>query len=233
MPLIIANWKMLLGFKESIALAKQIKSLKFKQPIVVCPSFAALSEVKKTIGSRVVLGAQNVSWQAGGALTGEVSASMLSEVGCQYVIIGHSERRIFANEGDLVIREKLKLAAANGLTPVLCIGETKLERELGQTKKILKKQLSVLNRLSFEKIIVAYEPVWAIGGNHTLTPKEIISIHKFIRLLISATVVKPQIIYGGSVDENSLSEILLLPEVDGVLVGHASAKLRFWKKITS
>ncbi|MFH1252937.1 MAG: triose-phosphate isomerase [Candidatus Uhrbacteria bacterium] len=228
--IIIANWKMFLSLKESVVLAKQITKLKTKNEIVVCPAFISLVEVKKTLGKAKKIGAQNVAWQAGGALTGEVSAGMLAEVGCQYVIIGHSERRIFANEGDLVIREKLKLAAAYGLTPILCVGETALERQTQQTKKVLKKQLAVLNNLSFKKLIVAYEPVWAIGTNQIPTVKEISLAHQLINETASPVAKKVSVVYGGSVDENNLKEILAVPEVAGVLVGRASTKVSFWKK---
>lgn len=224
---------MFLGNKDSVFLARKISKIKSLHEIVICPSFPALVEVKKNFGKKIKLGAQNISWQAGGALTGEVSASMLVEVGCRYAIIGHSERRIFANEGDLVIREKLKLAVANGLLPILCIGETVLEREEGKTKKIIKKQLVVLNDLSFKELIIAYEPVWAIGTNRLPTSEEMVAAHKLIRKSVGQAVKKLHVVYGGSVDEKNLREILATPEADGVLVGRASTKNSFWKIIPS
>jgi len=215
MKLIIANWKMYLGVKESIALAK--KTFAGKNETVICPSFAALSEVKKVLNKSVKLGAQNISWQDGGALTGEVSAGMLSELGCKYVIVGHSERRRFLKEGELVIREKLKAALAKKIIPILCVSDIK--------------ELLVLNDLVAEKIVVAYEPIWAIGTGRTPTMEEISNMHTKIRAKIGKSIKNVQVIYGGSVDEKNITRILETSGVDGVLVGGASTKLSSWKEI--
>lgn len=217
MKLIVANWKMYLGVKESIVLAKKTRG--GKNEIVVCPSFAALSGVGQALGHGVKLGAQNVSWQAGGALTGEVSAGMLSELGCQYVIIGHSERRRFLGENNAIIRKKLKAASAAKIIPILCVSKTA--------------ELSVIRGLSLNKLVVAYEPVWAIGTGRTPTITEISSMHEKIRARAGRSVKNFRVIYGGSVDEKNLGKILAAPGVDGVLVGVASAKLSSWKKIVS
>ncbi|MFA6132155.1 MAG: triose-phosphate isomerase [Patescibacteria group bacterium] len=217
MKLIVANWKMYLGVKESIALAK--KTRKGKNEIVVCPSFAALTGVGKALGRGVKLGAQNVSWQAGGALTGEVSAGMLSELGCRYVIVGHSERRRFLNESDIVVREKLKAVLAEKIIPILCVSEIS--------------ELTILNNLSVEKMVIAYEPVWAIGTGKTPTMDEIAAMHKKIQAKAGKSVKNLRVIYGGSVDEKNIEKILATPGVDGVLIGGASAKLVSWKKIIS
>jgi triosephosphate isomerase len=229
--IIIANWKMFLGIEESVSLARKIFQIKSSCKIVICPSFLALLEVKKVLGKTAKLGGQNLAWQAGGALTGEVSASMLAEVGCRYVIIGHSERRIFANEGDLVIREKIKLAVKNNLCPILCVGETTREREDNKTFTVIKKQLAVLNKLDLKKMIVAYEPVWAIGSGKTPTLQEISVAHNRIKKIVAKKIKSLSVIYGGSIDENNLTEILSTNFVDGVLIGRAGTKINFWKKL--
>lgn len=215
MKLIIANWKMYLGVKESIALAK--KTFSRKNETVICPSFIALSEVKKVLNKGVKLGAQNVSWQEDGALTGEVSAGMLFELGCKYVIVGHSERRRFLKEGDLVIREKLKAVLAKKITPIFCVSDLK--------------ELVVLNDLVAEKLVVAYEPVWAIDTGKIPTMDEISDMHKKIRIRVMKSIKNFRVIYGGSVDENNIEKIFVTPGVDGVLVGGASIKLNSWRKI--
>jgi len=206
---------MYLGVKESIALAK--KTHGGKNEIVVCPSFVALSGVRKTLNKGVKLGAQNVSWQEGGALTGEVSAGMLSELGCKYVIIGHSERRRFLKEGEVVIREKLKAVLAKKIIPILCVSDLA--------------ELSVLNNLSVEKLVIAYEPVWAIGTGKTPTMDEISAMHQKIYSKVKKSIKNLCVIYGGSVDEKNIEKILAAPGVDGVLIGGASAKPESWKKI--
>lgn len=217
MKLIIANWKMYLGIRESVVLAKKIRG--GKNEVVVCPSFVAMAGVKKALGRRVKLGAQNVSWQEGGALTGEVSAGMLAALGCRYVIVGHSERRRFLKESDLVIREKLKAVLARRLIPILCVSELA--------------ELLVLNHLSASEVVVAYEPVWAIGTGRTPTMEEISVTHKKIRLRAEKSVKNLRVIYGGSVDEKNIDKILAAPGVDGVLIGGAGVKIKFWSKICS
>lgn len=228
---IIANWKMYLGVKESIILARQTSKIKTINEIVLCPSFVVLPLVKKELGKKIKLGAQNVAFRDGGALTGEVSAGMLNELGCKYVIIGHSERRSFLNESDVMIREKLKLAVAQKIIPIFCVGETAEARKIGETVKVIKNQLAVLNNLSFDKLVIAYEPVWAIGTGRVPTLEEISDVHGFIRTEAGKSSKNLQIIYGGSVDENNIKKILIIPGVDGVLVGGASTKINFWKKL--
>ncbi len=231
--LLIANWKMYLGVKESVVLARQTSKVKSANEIVICPSFVVLPLMKKELGKKVKLGAQNVAWREGGALTGEVSASMLSELGCKYVIIGHSERRSLLNESEVTIREKLKLAVAKKNIPIFCVGETAEARKAGETVKVIKGQLAVLNNLSFDKLVIAYEPVWAIGTGRVPTTEEISDVHGFIRAEAGKSVKNLQIVYGGSVDENNIKKILAVTGVDGVLVGGASTKLNSWKKIIS
>jgi len=229
--LIIANWKMYLGVKESIVLARQTSKIKTTNEIVICPSFVVLSLVKKELGKKIKLGAQNVAWKESAALTGEVSAGMLSELGCKYAIIGHSERRSLLNESDVTIREKLKLAVAEKIIPIFCVGETAEARKAGETVRIIKSQLAVLNNLSFDKLVIAYEPIWAIGTGRVPTSDEISDVHEFIRVETGKLVKNLQIIYGGSVDENNIKKILNTKSVDGVLVGGASTKINSWKKI--
>lgn len=217
MKLIIANWKMYLGLKQSVALARRIRVN--RNEVVVCPSLAALSEVKRVLRKGVKLGAQNTSWQEGGALTGEVPASMLAELGCKYVIVGHSERRRCLGENNAMVRNKLKAASAAGLIPILCVSKTA--------------ELSVLKGLSFNKLVAAYEPIWAIGTGRTPAITDISAMHERIRAGVRGSVKNLRVIYGGSVDERNIKRILAAPGVDGVLVGEASTKLKFWLKADS
>ncbi|KKU05626.1 MAG: Triosephosphate isomerase [Candidatus Uhrbacteria bacterium GW2011_GWE2_45_35] len=206
---------MYLGVKDSVRLAKNIVA--GKNQVIVCPSFVAIPEVKKALGKGVKLGAQNVSWQESGALTGEVSAGMLVELGCRYVIVGHSERRRFLAESDFVVREKLKAVLAKKIIPILCVSDLS--------------ELKILNQLVINDLIVAYEPVWAIGTGKTPTMEEIADMHKKIRARAGKSIKKLLVIYGGSVEEKNLKNILALPEVDGVLIGGASTTLSSLKKI--
>lgn len=231
--LIIANWKTFLGEKESLTLARKILSWQksfIKKEIVICPSFPVITAIKKKIGKVIKIGGQNVATEEAGALTGEVAAKMLADVGCDYVIIGHSERRRLFGETEAIIKKKLAIVLKNKIVPVLCVGETAVERKNKKTISVLKKQLEVLQDLSFKKIIIAYEPVWAVGSDHTPTDEEIAQAHLAIRTQFGKKSGL-KIIYGGSVDENNISAILATPAVDGVLVGRASTKEDFWKKI--
>jgi triosephosphate isomerase len=231
MKLIIANWKIYLGAKESVALARRLSKIKSKNQLVVCPSFPVVSEVKKALGKNIKLGAQNVAQKPDGALTGEVSAGMLSSLGCQYVIVGHSERRHTLSETDAQIKEKLRVVVSSKMIPVLCVGETLSERKSGKTIEIVRKQLSVLRGLKFENLVIAYEPVWAIGTGLTPTLEQISEVHKTIKKVIGKLVSKTKVLYGGSVDKKNAQKILSLAEVDGALIGRASTDYSSLKKI--
>lgn len=226
--------------KEAIELSNGLKRELFKLDsqavdVVLCPPFTALSEVSEIIiESDISLGAQDMYWLDEGAFTGEVSGKMLKEAGCSYVIIGHSERRQFFHETNESVNKKLKAALANNLTPIVCVGEVLKERESGKTFDILKDHVEgALNGLSAEevlKVVIAYEPVWAIGTGKTATPEQAQEVHKYIRDLL-AKLFNPEIAseiriqYGGSVKPDNIVELMKQPDVDGALVGGASLKV--------
>jgi len=190
----------------------------------VCVPFPYLGEAAAQLkGSPLALGAQNLSEHAQGAYTGEVSAAMLAEFGCSYVIVGHSERRQLFGESDAMVAAKFAAAAGHGMTPILCVGETLAERDAGRTESVVERQLmAVLDGSGthvFGKAVVAYEPVWAIGTGRTATPEQAQSVHGFLRQRLLA---ETRIIYGGSVKAANAKEIFSMPDVDGGLIGGAS-----------
>jgi len=242
MKFIAGNWKMNLGVRESIQLTKELKkTLKAaKNAVAVFPPFTSLYPVSKEIeGSGIVLGAQNMHFEDNGAYTGEISPLMLKESGCKYVIIGHSERRFFFNESGEFIRKKVSSAISHGIIPILCVGENLDEREKGLQNNVVKSQLldSIKNIEGGKigNIIIAYEPVWAIGTGKTATPEQAEEMHSFIRKTISishgAVSSKIKIIYGGSVNASNSESILSQKNVDGALVGGASLKAESFSKI--
>jgi triosephosphate isomerase len=200
--------------------------------IMIAPVFTALDPVSKVVkDSRVGLGAQNLYWKKEGAYTGEISAAMLVSVGCRYVIIGHSERRQYFGETDETVNKKISAAIAAKLIPVFCIGETESERESGQTFSVLDKQVKdgleskVIDDLG--SLVIAYEPVWAIGTGKTATTEQAQEAHKYIRSLIdgkfgTGLADSVRILYGGSVKPANISELMAMPDIDGALVGGAS-----------
>jgi triosephosphate isomerase len=202
--------------------------------VAVCPPFTALAAVAQALkGSRIGLGAQDLFWEPQGACTGEVSPMMLVDVGCRYVIIGHSERRTHFGETDAIVQRKLQAALQHGLIPIVCIGETLAEREAQQTCAVLTRQLEgALQALSPEairKVVLAYEPVWAIGTGRNATPEQAQEAHAFIRQWIakqwaSGIAESFRIQYGGSVTAANAASLLSQPDVDGALVGGASLK---------
>ncbi len=240
-PLIIANWKMNLLPDEAATLAanlkKKISSAVTKDlEIILCPSFESLYQVKENIhGGAIMLGAQDVSWQQHGAFTGEVAAHSLKQLGCQFVIVGHSERRKYLNEDNEMINRKVHAVLDAGLTPILCVGEAIEERrEHHQDLTVMTQVMKGLNGLSLEvddQIIIAYEPVWVIGTGQAIEPSEAERMSKVIRQALIDVLpldqVKNQcrIIYGGSVNEENIKEFLDFKLIDGVLVGNASLKL--------
>ena len=233
-PVIVGNWKMHTTLAEASALAQQVKR-SCESPAVdvaVCPPFTALSAVAQLLkGSRIGLGAQDLYWEAQGAFTGEISPAMLVDAGCRYVIIGHSERRTHFGETNETVQRKLLAALRHGLIPIVCIGETLAEREGSQTFAVLTRQLAGglkdLPATECAKLILAYEPVWAIGTGRNATPEQAQEAHAFIRQWLvksfgqaAAEAVRLQ--YGGSVNAQNAESLLQQPDVDGALVGGAS-----------
>lgn len=247
--IIIANWKMKLGIEDTLKLAKKIKT-KFKEikdaELVLCPNFLAMLEVKKILkGSSIKLGAQDVFWENVGAFTGEVSAKMLEEAGCQYVIIGHSERRKFLMENyEMIHKEINAVLATEDLIPVICIGENWDERKTDRRDFVLFDQLqqalSGLDIVGNRQIIIAYEPIWAIGSGTAIEPNEAEYAHKIIRLTLNdmfgMKIVKNnfKIIYGGSINSKNVKGFIGLDNIDGMLVGGASLdEAEFYKVVKS
>ncbi len=200
---------------------------------IVCPPFVYLAEVARLLrGAAIKLGAQNVCAEAQGAYTGEVSASMLKDVGCRYVIVGHSERRGLYGEDDELVARKFAAAQSRELQPILCVGELLADREAGRTHEVIARQLDAVVSLtgiaSFAQAIVAYEPVWAIGSGRTASPQQAQDVHAFIRTRLAARDAKIagqlQILYGGSVKAGNARELFLQADVDGGLIGGASLK---------
>ena len=232
---IAGNWKMNKDLIESqFLISKLTAGLNGKQlncDVVICPPFTSLSEANSLLkNTPVKLGAQNMYFREDGAFTGEISAKMLKSVGCEYVIIGHSERRSIFKETDGLINEKIKAALDAGLKPIFCIGETLEEREAGKEKDVLKTQLSGgLDEISLEQmksLIIAYEPVWAIGTGKTATPNQAEEMHNFIRTYIKDdftddTAENLVIQYGGSVKPDNARDLLSKKDIDGALVGGA------------
>ncbi|HEX9433481.1 MAG TPA: triose-phosphate isomerase [Burkholderiales bacterium] len=183
----------------------------------VCPPFPYLAEVAERLrGTPLALGAQNVSEHAQGAYTGEVSAAMLADVGCRYVIVGHSERRQIFGESDAEVAAKFAAARSAGLTPILCVGETLAEREGGRTEEVVARQLGAV---AFSQAVLAYEPVWAIGTGRNATPEQAQAVHAFLRKRVGQDT---PILYGGSVKPQNAAAIFAMPDVDGGLIGGAS-----------
>jgi triosephosphate isomerase len=236
--MIAGNWKMNKDFHETAVLINELKErlkdFKKEVDVIVCPPFTSLIVAKTLINdSPMKLGAQNMSDKDEGAYTGEISAKMLKALGCEYVILGHSERRQYFKETDALINLKVKQALKNSLAPIICVGETLEERESGVTEKIITTQVKgVLHELisaEVEKCVIAYEPVWAIGTGKTATPQQANEVHQLIRKLVSQMyswqiAEKLVIQYGGSVNENNAYDLLSQPDIDGALVGGASLK---------
>jgi len=222
--LVAGNWKMHGSRASNQALLDALLAeigVPAGAECAVCPPFPYLQQVSERLrGTPIAWGAQNVSEHAQGAHTGEVSAAMLREFGCRYVIVGHSERRQLYGEGDAQVAAKFAAARGAGLTPILCVGETLQEREAGRTEEVVARQLDeVLKKASFEDAVLAYEPVWAIGTGRTATPQQAQEVHAFLRKRVSNAT---RILYGGSVKAQSAAAIFAMPDVDGGLIGGAS-----------
>jgi len=236
--LIAGNWKMNGSLAANEALLKGLATGMPAQPrcaVAVCVpapylgQFRALANALPGL-SAVDLGAQDVSSQVAGAFTGEVSASMLKDFGCRYVIVGHSERRQYHAETDAVVAQKAQQALAAGITPIVCVGETLAQREAGQTQAVVKRQLAAVihaNGHCISEIVVAYEPVWAIGTGKTATPDEAQAVHAVLRAQLKAATdqaARVRILYGGSMNAANAAWLLGQPDIDGGLIGGASLK---------
>ena len=235
---IAGNWKMNNDLKESEKLIVELKNLlqneKPNCDVIVCPPYTSLSEASKLLkGSQIKLGAQNMHFEESGAFTGEISASMLKSIGCEFVILGHSERRTIFGESDELINKKIKKALSAGLKPIFCVGELLKEKENGTTNDVVKRQvlkgLDGISANDMKNIIVAYEPVWAIGTGKTASPAQAQEVHEFIRDLIeidySLEVANELTIqYGGSVKPDNAKVLLSQKDIDGALVGGACLK---------
>jgi len=233
--LIAGNWKMNGSLAESRALVSALRAgvdAGGSAEMLLCPPYVYLPSVREWLaGSRITLGAQNLADRAGsGAYTGEISGAMLRDVGCSHVIVGHSERRALYGESDTGVATKFRVAQEVGLVPILCVGETLEQREAGQTRATVERQLkAVLDAAgvaAFARAVVAYEPVWAIGTSRTATPEQAQEVHAFIRAMIAArdaTIAADLIIlYGGSVKGANARSLLAMEDIDGGLVGGAS-----------
>jgi triosephosphate isomerase len=236
--LIAANWKMNKTPNEARSFVREFLAAlprDVRTPTVILAPFPALAflAAELALTDKVSLGAQNLHFEPKGAFTGEVSAPMLVDCGCRYVIVGHSERRSLFGEEDELLNRKVRAALAHGLTPILCIGETLQERDAGQLEDVLTSQLTVdlmgIGTANIERTILAYEPVWAIGTGRTATPDQAEEAHKFIRTVLADTLKvnakKVPILYGGSVTPENAHSLLSQKDIDGALVGGASLKV--------
>ncbi|MEZ7892460.1 MAG: triose-phosphate isomerase [Candidatus Wallbacteria bacterium] len=237
MPIFAANWKMYKTFAETAKFIDELKA-NFKSfdpkkvEAVICPPFTSLFKAsEKLFGTKFELGAQNMNFEKEGAFTGEIAPAMLLEFGVKYVIIGHSERRAYYNETDETVNKKLKFAIANGLIPILCVGETLQEREAGHTQQKVANQIKAdfagISEADAEKIVIAYEPIWAIGTGKNATKDDAVSVINTIRQEMAKTYSKPlsekiRIQYGGSVKPENIKEYMADETIDGALIGGAA-----------
>ena len=243
-PLIAGNWKMHNNSAESVELVSQLKEMISgvkEVDVVVAPPYTALGSVATAIkGSTIFLASQNIFWEEKGAFTGEVSPAMLKDIGCQYTIIGHSERRQYFGETNETVNKRLKAALNASLIPIVCVGETLEEREAGKTLAIIEQQvkegLDGVSSGEMEKVVVAYEPVWAIGTGKTATPEQAQEVHQFIRKMLAQVFNKgvaegTRILYGGSVKPDNVDQLMSQKDIDGALVGGASLKADAFARI--
>ena len=229
--LVVGNWKMNGSRAENTALLKSLIALaegnQGLAQMAVCVPFVYISDVKEQLsGSPIAFGAQDVSVHVAGAYTGEVSVAMLADFGCRYAIVGHSERRQYHYESNLLVAQKALSTIQGGLTPIICVGESLEQRESNNTLSVIAEQLqaikSVLGTQALEKSVIAYEPVWAIGTGLTATPEQAQEVHQSIRQQLGDVAEKINILYGGSVKAANAADLFAQPDIDGALVGGAS-----------
>jgi triosephosphate isomerase len=235
-PIVAGNWKMHGSRAETAALIEELLARCPATPAatcVICPPFVYLYEAARLLrDSAFSLGAQDVCADTHGAFTGEISAAMLKDVGCEYVIVGHSERRLLYRESDQLTARKFGTAHARGLVPILCVGEQLADREAARTREVVARQLDAVLELcgagALDQGVIAYEPVWAIGTGRNATPDQAQEVHAFIRARIAERDAKiaaaTRILYGGSVKAGNAAELFAMPDVDGGLIGGASLK---------
>lgn len=235
-PIVAGNWKMHGSRSETARLIEELLGRAPAAPAadcVICPPYVYLQEAGRLLrGSAFSLGAQDVCADTQGAFTGEVSAAMLKDVGCDYVIVGHSERRLMYRESDQLVARKFSAAQGKGLIPILCVGEQLADREAGRCHEVIMRQLEVVLELcgagALEHGVIAYEPVWAIGTGRNATPEQAQEVHAFIRARVAARDARiaaaTRILYGGSVKAGNAAELFAMPDVDGGLIGGASLK---------
>jgi len=235
-PIVAGNWKLHGSRAENARLIEDITAQLPSKPAgqcIVCPPFVYLQEIARLVrGSSVELGAQDACAESQGAFTGEVSAAMLKDVGCEYVIVGHSERRLIYRESDQLVARKFAAVHSKGLVPILCLGEQLAERDADRTTEVIGRQLDAVMELvgadGFAHAVIAYEPVWAIGTGRNATPDQAQEVHAFIRARLQARnaniAAETRILYGGSVKAGNAAELFAMPDVDGGLIGGASLK---------
>lgn len=229
--IIIANWKMYLDAKAAVVLAKKIRTVKSKNTIIIAPSFTDIAPVKKALGkSKIAISSQDMAPTDCGAYTGSVCGKDLKELGVKYVILGHSERRKYFGETYEMVNKKIKHAQKIGLIPILCVGERDIEKRAGKTLPVVASQLkTALRGVSAQKLIIAYEPVWAIGTGNPENPENA----NMVQGEIKKQVGNAPVLYGGSVDAKNFAGFLAQKNIDGLLVGGASTKWEEFKKIIS
>ena len=243
-PLIAGNWKMFKTGPEALETADRLVKLlstTMDVDVMIAPPFTALALVSDLLKkTRISLGAQNLFWEAEGAYTGEISASMLVSAGCRYVIVGHSERRQYFGETDETVNQKIKAVVTNDLIPVMCVGESETERESKETFSVLDRQvqkgLKGFSADEMETLVMAYEPVWAIGTGKTATADQAQEVHLFLREMLEKkfgnNLAKSiRILYGGSVKSDNIKELMTMPDIDGALIGGASLEPETFSKI--
>ena len=235
--LIVSNWKMNLNFKEAKILINNLKKINFKttHPInIICPQFILLPLVSNLLlKSSFILGAQDCHYKKKGAFTGDTSIELIKKIGCKYIIVGHSERRQQHKETDKTVKKKVDLILFEKLKPIICIGESEIERKKKSYLKILQKQLDICVPKNLNEIIIAYEPIWAIGTGLTPTLQEIIEVKEFVYdfLKNNKNINKVIFLYGGSVNAQNAKDILIGANVDGSLIGGSSIKIEEMNKI--
>lgn len=243
-PLIAGNWKMFKTGPEAVETTDRLVKLlstTIDVDVMIAPPFTALALVSDMLKKTPIsLGAQNLFWEAEGAYTGEISASMLVSAGCRYVIVGHSERRQYFGETDETVNKKIKAAVKNDLIPVMCIGESETERESKETFSVLDRQvqkgLKGFSADEMETLVIAYEPIWAIGTGKTATADQAQEIHLFLRAMLGKKFGNKlakalRILYGGSVKPDNITDLMTMPDIDGALIGGASLEPETFSKI--